>query len=168
MPDASGGRVRAPTIVRMVTAVLEAMHTAALASWFGCMVYSVMFVQKHPMRAREPRIWENFVTEMVHGVRWIVMGTMAVIFPTWIALIVLHAASQGADALWLSLVVAKSLVLIGVVLLFTYLSYHLWPLRIFALPEEIPSLDKRFMGASQGLVMTLGGALVLGVVASHV
>ena len=168
MPSASGGRARAPTIVRMITAVLEAVHTAALASWFGCMCYSVMFVQKHPMRSREPQIWETFVTEMVHGVRWIVMGTMAVIFPTWIALIVLHAVSAGADPLWLSLVIAKSLFLIGVVLLFTYVSYHLWPLRIFALPEEIAGLDRRFMGASQGLVLTLGGALVLGVVAGHV
>lgn len=168
MPGASGEQARAPTIGRMVTAVLEAVHTAALASWFGCMCYSVMFVQKHPMRAREPRIWENFVTEMVHGVRWVVMGTMAVIFPTWVALIVLHTASHGADALWLSLVIAKSLFLIGVVLLFAYVSYHLWPLRIFALPEEIPSLDRRFMGASQGQLVTLGGALVLGVVAAHV
>jgi hypothetical protein len=155
-------------MVRMLTAILEAVHTAALASWFGCMCYSVVFVQKHPMRAREPHVWEDFVTEMVRGVRWVVMGTMAVLFPTWVALIVLHVASQGVDTLWLSLVVAKSLFLIGVVLLFTYVSYHLWPLRIFALPEEIPGLDKRFMGASQGLVMTLGGALVLGVVASHV
>jgi hypothetical protein len=152
----------------MITAVLEAVHTAALASWFGCMCYSVMFVQKHPMRAREPHVWENFVTEMVHGVRWIVMGTMAVIFPTWIALIVLRLANEGAGPVWLSLVAAKSVLLIGVVLLFTYVSYHLWPLRIFALPEEIPGLDRRFMTASQGLVMTLGGALTLGVVAAHV
>lgn len=156
------------TMGRMVTAVLEAVHTIALASWFGCMCYSVMFVQKHPMRAREPQVWENFVTEMVHGVRWIVMGTTAVILPTWIALIVLHAATQGADPLWLTLVIVKSLVLIGVMLLFVYMSYHLWPLRIFALPEEIPSLDKRFMATSQGLVSTLGAAIILGVVASHV
>lgn len=168
MPGASGGQARDPTMVRMVTAVLEAVHTAALASWFGCMCYSVMFVQKHPMRAREPRIWENFVTEMVHGVRWIVMGTMAFIFPTWVALIVLHATSSGADPLWLSLVITKSILLIGVVLLFVYLSWHLWPLRIFALPDEIPGLDRRFMGTSQGLVVTLGGALALGVVAGHV
>ena len=53
----------------MVTAVLEALHTAALASWFGCMCYSVMFIQRHPMRGREPQVWEDFVTEMVHGVR---------------------------------------------------------------------------------------------------
>jgi hypothetical protein len=152
----------------MVTAILEAVHTAALASWFGCMCYSVMFVQKHPMRAREPEVWETFVTEMVHGVRWIVMGTMAVIFPSWVALIALRVADQGTDPLWLSLVTAKTVLLAGVVLLFVYVSWHLWPLRIFALPEEIPSLDRRFMGASQGLVMTLGGALTLGVVAAHV
>ena len=83
----------------MITAVLEAVHTAALASWFGCMCYSVMFVQRHPMRQREPQVWEVFVTEMVHGVRWIVIGTMAVIFPTWMALIVIRLASAGADPL---------------------------------------------------------------------
>lgn len=152
----------------MVTAVLEAVHTAALASWFGCMCYSVMFIQRHPMRAREPAIWENFVTEMVHGVRYVVLGTMALIFPTWIALVVLRLTEQGADPLWLSLVSAKSVLLVSVVLLFVYVSWHLWPLRVFALPAEIPSLDRRFLGASQGLVLTLGGALTLGVVAAHV
>lgn len=152
----------------MVTAVLEAMHTAALASWFGCMCYSVMFIQRHPMRAREPAVWENFVTEMVHGVRYVVLGTMALIFPTWIALVVLRLADRGADTLWLSLVSAKSVLLVGVVLLFVYVSWHLWPLRLFALPDEIPGLDRRFLGASQGLVLTLGGALTLGVVAAHV
>ncbi|HWM03181.1 MAG TPA: hypothetical protein VNP92_12690 [Actinophytocola sp.] len=152
----------------MITAVMEAVHTAALASWFGCMCYSVMFVQRHPMRAREPQVWETFVTEMVHGVRWIVLGTVAVIFPTWIALIVVRLTGQGSDALWVSLVSAKSVLLVAVVLLFVYVSWHLWPLRIFALPEELPKLDKKFLTASQGLVMTLGGALALGVVASHV
>lgn len=152
----------------MITAVLEALHTAALASWFGCMCYSVMFVQRHPMRAREPGVWEVFVTEMVHGVRWVVMGTMAVIFPSWVALIVLRLTSQGADPLWLSLVAVKSVLLIGVVLLFVYVSWHLWPLRIFALPAELPPIDKQFINASQGLVLTLGGALAIGVVASHV
>jgi hypothetical protein len=152
----------------MITAVMEAVHTAALASWFGCMCYSVMFVQRHPMRAREPQVWETFVTEMVHGVRWIVLGTVAVIFPTWIALIVVRLTGQGSDTLWVSLVSAKSVLLVAVVLLFVYVSWHLWPLRIFALPEELPKLDKKFLTASQGLVMTLGGALALGVVASHV
>lgn len=152
----------------MITALLEAAHTAALASWFGCMVYSVMLVQKHPMRAREPEVWENFVTEMVHGVRWVVLGTLAVIFPTWVALITMRLAGQGSDALYLSLVSAKSALLVVVVLLFAYVSWHLWPLRIFALPEELPAIDKRFLAASQGLVLTLGGALTLGVVAGHV
>lgn len=152
----------------MITAVLEAVHTAALASWFGCMCYSVMFVQRHPMRAREPGVWEVFVTEMVHGVRWVVMGTMAVIFPSWVALIVLRLTSQGADPLWLSLVAVKSVLLVGVVLLFVYVSWHLWPLRIFALPDELPPIDRQFINASQGLVLTLGGALAIGVFASHV
>lgn len=152
----------------MITAVLEALHTAALASWFGCMCYSVMFVQKHPMRSREPQVWEVFVTEMVHGVRWIVVGTMAVIFPTWLALILIRLGTLGSDPLWLSLVAAKSVLLVGVVLLFVYVSWHLWPLRIFALPEEYPPLDRKFLNASQGLVAALGGALVVGVVAGHV
>lgn len=152
----------------MVTAVLEAVHLVALASWFGCMCYSVLFVQRHPMRAREPEVWETFVTEMVHGVRWIVLGTMAVIFPTWVALIVIRLAGSGPDALWVSLTAVKFALLVAVVLLFVYVSWHLWPLRIFALPEELPAIDKRFLSASQGLVLTLGGALTVGVVASHV
>jgi hypothetical protein len=152
----------------MITAVLEAVHTAALASWFGCMCYSVMFVQRHPMRAREPAVWEVFVTEMVHGVRWIVLGTMAVIFPTWVALVVMRVVAHETSTVWLSLVVIKSVLLVGVVLLFVYVSWHLWPLRIFALPEELPPIDRKFMNASQGLVLTLGGALALGVAAGHV
>jgi len=152
----------------MITAVLEALHTVALASWFGCMCYSVMLVQKHPMRSREPEVWENFVTEMVHGVRWLVVGTLAVLFPTWVALIVIRLSAQGSDTLWLSLVSAKSALLVAVVLLFIYVSWHLWPLRIFALPDELPRIDKLFLNASQGLVVTLGSALTIGVVASHV
>jgi hypothetical protein len=105
---------------------------------------------------------------MVHGVRWIVMGTMAVLFPSWVALIVYRLATQGADPLYLSLVTAKSVLLLAVVLLFVYVSWHLWPLRIFALADELPPIDRKFLIASQGLVMTLGGALILGVVASHV
>lgn len=145
------------------------VHTLAVAAWFGCMVYSVTLVQRHPAVSEQPAVYEDFVTTLSHGVRWQVLGMLAAIVPTWAAIVLLRvAAPDPPGAWWIALVVTKSATLLFATALFWYLSWRLWPRRIFALPEELPGIRAQFRVTSILLTFALGAALALGIAADNV
>ena len=144
---------------------LDTIHTVAISAWFGCMVYSVSLVQRHPAAERDPRYYEDFVSELANGTRWIILGLLGAIIPTWVATVLIRMSDgPGPGVLWFSLVVVKSLFLVSAVSSFSYLSWHVWPLRIFALPEELPGVRRRFLRISFIVMVSLGAALAIGVV----
>ncbi|QUQ72502.1 hypothetical protein [Kutzneria sp. CA-103260] len=153
----------------MVITVLYVIHTMALAGWFGTQIYSVLLVQRHPAQDEDPEYFEDFAARLANGSRYTLLGVIAAMIPTWVVIIALRAAS-GADlgVAWVWLVVVKSLAMLVAIGLFAYLSWHVWPLRIFALRDELPAVRRRFYGLSVGILCGTGLALGVGIVEQSV
>lgn len=149
----------------MLITILYLIHTVALGGWFGTQIYSVLLVQRHPAQDEDPAYFEDFATRMAHGTRYNLLAVIAAMLPTWVVIVAVRAASgAGLGAVWLWLVVIKSLAMLAAVALFAYLSWHVWPVRIFALPDELPAVRRRFFALSAGILCSTGLALAVGVV----
>ncbi len=145
------------------TFVLAAAHLLLAAVWFGAMAYSVVVVQPKllhyfgsPQRAEEP------ATYVAAGARWKVVGVITALAITGAGLTILDG---DRPAWWWALIGAK-IGLLGVAsVLFWYVSWRMWPRRVFALPAETPGWQAAFRRAGWTLITLVGAAMVLGVAA---
>jgi len=146
--------------------VLLLVHVLAGAVWLGAMAYSLGVVQARvralfddPVRSEEAAVF------MAAGARWKVIATMAVLAATGGGLVVVEG--WGHSAWWQVAIVAKVVVLAVAAAVFGWVSWRLWPARIFALPEEIAGWQRRFEAVGRTLLGLVTAEFVLGV-AAHV
>jgi hypothetical protein len=97
------------------------------------------------------------------GARWKVLGAFALVGGSGLGLLFL--ARPAPSAVWLALVGAKGVLFLVALALFVHVSWRLWPARVLALPEEIPSLQRAFRRAGRAMIALVGLSLILGVVA---
>jgi hypothetical protein len=146
--------------------VVTLVHITVGALWFGAMVYSLGVVQPRMSRLfREPTKAEDVYRELAAGNRWRVVAMIATIGGSGAMLAWL--VRERADALWWTLVGAKVALLVAAAALFWWVSWRGWPMRIFALPGELPALQRRFRRVAVLMTLLVGGAFVLGVIATH-
>lgn len=107
--------------------------------WLGAMGYSLFLVQPRLARmvGNDPGRLEEIHSELAHGNRRPVLALLAVIWLTGIA----HAVLRPGNPLGASV---EALALAGASALFWWVSWRGWPQRLFALPEELPELQRRF------------------------
>lgn len=149
----------------MFIVILYVAHTLALGGWFGAQIYSVLIVQRHPAQDEDPEYFEDFATRMAHGTRYILLAVIGVMLPTWVLLVILRAGGNvELGAAWAWLVAVKSAAILATIGLFVYLSWHVWPQRIFALRDELPAVRRRFFRLSVGILSASGLALAVGIV----
>lgn len=149
----------------MLIVILYIAHTLALGGWFGAQIYSVLIVQRHPAQDEDPEYYEDFTTRMAHGTRYTLLAVIGVMLPTWVLLVILRAVDDvELGAAWLWLVAIKSAAILATIGLFAFLSWHVWPQRIFALRHELPAVRRRFFGLSLGILAAAGVALAVGIV----
>lgn len=150
---------------------LAVAHAMAGAVWLGAMCYS--FFVLHPRArlyfgedVRGQAAFENLITTLSQGARWKVLLAMGSLLLTGMALAVrLHLSSPAAfSALWMGLLVAKTLLFIVALAVFIHVSWRLWPARLFASGDEIPALQSAFRKVGATLIGIAGLSLVLGVV----
>jgi hypothetical protein len=108
--------------------------------------------------------FEEFVATVARGARWKVLSAFALVLLSGLALIPL-SASQLPRAAWLSLIIAKAVLFVAALCIFCYASWWLWPTRIFATPEELPALQRRFRRVGIALIILVGLDFAFGVVA---
>ncbi len=86
--------------------------------------------------------------------------------------IVLAAMEIGAapapSRLWVALILAKAVVLVVAVGLFAYVSWWLWPARVFAAASELAAVQRRFRSVALLLTGAVAAGVVLGAVADAV
>jgi hypothetical protein len=150
----------------LVRFVLLLAHAVAGAVWLGAMAYSLAVVQRRvrlffgdPARAEEVAVF------LAAGARWKVIGLMVVLAATGGGLIAVEG--WGHSAGWQVAVVVKAVLLAGAAGFFAWVSWRLWPARIFALPAEILRWQRRFDLVGAVLVGLVGAEFVLGI-AAHV
>ncbi|MEV6610869.1 hypothetical protein [Kutzneria sp. NPDC051319] len=134
----------------MVDMLLVA-HLVIAAIWLGSMSYSLTVVQPKVDRFfldEEQR--EEFLVLLAHGNRWKVVGLVAALVLSGIALAVLVTP-------WY----AVSVVLYGIAAsIFWHVSWRHWPARIFAVVEELASYRRRLRILASCMVVLVGVAFV--------
>jgi hypothetical protein len=151
------------------SALLVLAHAGIAAIWLGAMAYSLLVVQPRAERfLGDPQRYEEFAATLAAGARWKVLGMMAALGLTGAWLAWLGAAGEPApSSWWITLVVTKGVLLVASLVLFWFVSWRLWPWRLFALPDELPAIRRRFRLVAVALTATVAANFVLGILAAH-
>ncbi|GAA1039046.1 hypothetical protein GCM10009557_56670 [Virgisporangium ochraceum] len=148
-----------------MTVLLGLIHSGIGAVWLGSMVYSLGVVQPRIGRLfGDPAKAEDVYRELAAGNRWRVVAMIVFLGLSGAALIL-----GGGDrtTTWWALIAAKVALLLAAAALFWWVSWRGWPARVFALPEELAPLQRRFRRTAIVMTALVGLAFALGVVAAH-
>lgn len=139
--------------------VLLLVHVGVGALWWGSMAYSLFVVQPRLGRmVGDPRV-EDTQRELAHGNRWPVVGLIAVLWLSGLGLVLVDTGSGW----WWAGVAVKAGLLAAATALFWWVSWRGWPRRVFALPAELPGLQRRFRSVALAMFGLVGAALAVGV-----
>jgi len=138
-----------------VKPILVLIHAGVAALWLGSMAYSLFVVQPKLSRIAggDPVKVEDMHRELAQGNRWPVVGLIATL---WIT----GALLTERLTFWVPI---KAMALLAATVLFWWVSWRAWPRRVFALPEELPALQRRFRGVAIAMFGLVGLAFALGV-----
>jgi hypothetical protein len=148
-----------------VQMVLVVIHAGVAALWLGSMAYSLFVVQPRlagmlgTTGGDDPARVEDAQRELAQGNRWPVVGLIAVLWLTGIGLVLVDAG----DGWWWAGVALKAALLAAATALFWWVSWRGWPRRVFALPDELPGLQRRFRAVALTMLGLIGTAFVAGV-----
>jgi hypothetical protein len=150
----------------VITFGLVLAHVGVSGLWLGAMSYSLFVAQ--PRLAKlvgdDPEKIEDIHRELANGNRWRVAAMIAVIWLSGGALVALHFGEQGLGD-WVLLTI-KAVLLAAASALFWWVSWRGWPMRVFALPEELPALQARFRKVAVTMFALVASGFVLGVATS--
>jgi hypothetical protein len=147
--------------MRALTLVLVVTHAGVGALWLGSMAYSLFIVQPRlALITGDPASVENAQRELAARNRWPVVGLIAALWLTGAGLVAV--AGPGADATWWAVVTGKAVLLAVATGLFWWVSWRGWPRRVFALPPELPGLQRRFRAVAVTMFVLVGAAFVAG------
>jgi hypothetical protein len=151
-------------VTSVLVAVLVLVHAGVAALWLGSMAYSLFVVQPRlPRMIGSPtgvERLEDAQRELAQGNRWPVVGLITTLWVTGALLSLFHTGP------WWPLAV-KVLLLATATVLFWWVSWRGWPRRVFALPEELPGLQRRFRAVAVTMFALVGAAFALSIVTGH-
>src|SRR5688500_12797777 len=135
-------------------ALLAVAHALAGAAWFGAMFYSLTVL--HPRATnyfQSDAEFEEFIATVSQGARWKVLPGLPLIGGTGAALLLLALRDSAAPVsrAWVAVIIAKLALFLAALVIFCYASWRLWPRRIFASPEELPSIRAKFRRVAMSL-----------------
>jgi len=144
-----------------VRVLLLVVHAGLAAAWLGSMAYSLTVVQPRlpGYFGSDDDAHEAFVVALAHGNRWRVVSLVAALALSGVGLLLID---DGVD---LAIHLVKGGLLAAAAALFWYVSWRHWPRRVFALPAERPALRGRLRLIAWTMLVLVGLAFALGVVA---
>lgn len=108
----------------------------------------------------DPARVEEAQRELAHGNRWPVVGLIAVLWLSGVGLVLVEG---GGPTRWWAAVALKAGLLGAASALFWWVSWRGWPRRVFALPDELPGVRRRFRGLASTMFVLVGASLAAGV-----
>ena len=149
----------------VVTFLVRLLHLGVATLWLGSMAYSLFVVQPRLAKALpDPSRAEDVYRELAAGNRWRVVGLIATLAVSGVALAFLHS---GWSTVWWTAVGLKVAMLLAASVLFWWVSWRGWPARVFALPAELPALQRRFRRVALVMTALVATAFLLGLLAAH-
>jgi hypothetical protein len=137
------------------------VHGLSGAAWFGAIFYRALVVDGKALTFfADRREYEHFSTHLAHNMRYFVSAGLLTCGLSGFALVGLRW--DGASAVWLALVCAKSAVWLSACVLFTYVSWVHWPWRALAAPEEFVAYRRQGQRLALGMVALAGAGFALG------
>lgn len=150
--------------MRVVEFLLATAHTLTAAVWLGAMAYSIAVVQPRAARLLDAERYEELAATLAAGARWTVLAMSGVLALSggWLAT---RLADRRTTPAWTTVIAVKGGLWLVALAVFAYVSWRLWPRRVFALPAELPRLYRTFRRAAWTLIAIVAGEAVLGVAA---
>jgi hypothetical protein len=147
-------------------ALLIAAHLFLGVGWLGAMSYSLFMVQPKAARyfAADDDAHEDFLTTLANGARWKVIGLLAVLAGSGVAL---AFTAHDRTGWWWAGVAGKAALLVAASGVFWWVSWRAWPARVFALPAERARWRLRFRVAALTMLGCGGLASFLGVLVTR-
>lgn len=147
-------------------AFVAGVHGIGGGVWIGAVAFN-LFVLTPRAQAwfSDTGAHEDFVFNVVHGLRWpVLLGALAV-FGTgaWRLLGLMSAASEP----WVVLMGLKVVCAFASLSMFGWVTLRLWPSRTFATAAELPAVRRRFHALGLGIVGANTLAAALGVLAAQ-
>lgn len=146
----------------MLVSILVLVHAGAGALWLGAMAYSLGVVRPRltELLGGDTTRVEQAQQVLASGNRWPTAGLLALLWGSGIGLVATHGGGSGG---WWAGVAVKTLLLTAATALFWWVSWRGWPRRVFALPEELPALRRRFDAIAVTMLGLAGLAFAVGV-----
>lgn len=146
---------------------LLALHVWIMALYYGALSYSYarLYRQMREFLGSGAR-YEEFAITVGAGLRWWVFGVFASMGLTGAGLLALRWHDPHSTTWW-ALMAGKGVLLVYMTAIYAYASWVMWPARIFAAPEEVPRIQRRFTVVAY-LIGTANIAEILLSAAAHV
>ena len=142
-----------------------AAHVLVAAVWLGAMAYSLAVVQPRAARfLADERRTEELAAVLAAGARRKVLAVVALLALSGVALVLLAPEGERTGGWW-ALIAVKAALLASALAVFAYVSWRLWPARLFAGAEELPAVQRRFRAAAAALIALVAAGTLLGVTA---
>ena len=144
--------------------LLHLIHVWVWALYCGSLIYiyARLFPGVHRWLASEDR-FEAFSLVTGDGLRWWIFGALIAAGLTGVGLALLRAGDHGGP-LWWTLLAAKAGLWVAMLSVYAYVSYVMWPARVFVATADRPALQRRFIAVARGLAVLALTQLVLGAV----
>lgn len=144
--------------------LLHLVHVWVWAIYCGGLVYiyARLFPDIRRWLASEDR-FEGFSLVTADGLRWWIFGALIGAGLTGFGLVLLRAGHRGGT-LWWTLLAAKGVIWLAMLIVYAYVSYVMWPRRVFVSTADRPAMQRRFAAVAWGLVTLAVIQLVLGAV----
>lgn len=145
-----------------MTVLIAIIHAGLAAAWVGGMAYSLLVVQPKLQRFFGPEEdnREALTAVIASGNRWKVLGLVAVVAATGLALLWLVDTHWWIHAI-------KFVLLLVATGIFWFVSWRHWPRRIFATAAERPALQRQLRMLATTMLGLAGTAFALGVAAAY-
>lgn len=136
---------------------LRVLHVLIGAAWLGSVYFSLTVLHPQGREVFEDDArFEQFVIGLSNGNRARVLTGFAGTFLTGWALVALHMG-QPHPTWWWGIVGVKTAVFFGALCVFWYVSWRLWPARLFAVEEEFATFRRR------GTIMRATSLILVGI-----
>ena len=145
---------------------LAVIHVGASIQFLGSMIYSVFVARPAAEKffADDPHTLNMFQITLAHGGRPKVGATLLVLLLSGVGLLVVDNDLDTTETIFMAI---KSIGFVAIVMAFWYMSFKLWPRRVFAVPDDMPAIMQRFVVS---VIVTFSAAwagVILGVIMTH-
>lgn len=147
-----------------VTFLVLTGHLLLAAVWLGAMVYSIGVVQPRLLRfAGGPSQVEEVATYVAAGARWKVVGVIGGMAASGSLLVITSVHASHVRPGWWVVVALKVALLAIASSVFWFVSWRMWPRRVFALGSDLAEHQAAFRRVGYVLIALVGASSVLGV-----